>query len=126
MDDNPYESPKCEPEVEERATGISTEFEPLLQTVWVRAVLHGFMALGGLVMSQMVIVITFWPDVAPTWQQKQDMLPMCTMMASPIALLMALWTWRAPNSKLLFLVAFWLAASGFILGMISMAVFPLE
>lgn len=104
----------------------SNPLAPWVTTLWVQAVLCGFMALGGLVMSQMVIVIQFWPDMAPTPQLKQDMLPICTLIASPVGVLMALWKWRVPKSKWVFPVAFCLGSSGFVLGFIFTILFGLE
>ena len=77
-------------------------------------------------MSQLVIVSTFWPDVAPTLQGKERMLPMYTLLASPVGVLTAWWAFRAPNSKRVFSVAVCLGLSGFVLALIIVAFFGLE
>lgn len=79
-------------------------------------------------MSQAVSVATYYwvldARVLPLAEERR-MLAVYALIASPVGVLIARWTLRAPKSKWVFAVAFFLGVSGVILAFIGVAFFGL-
>ena len=122
MDENPYKSPESEPEIQKPPPKPSNRF--------IFAGLYGFLAFGGFAMSQAVIVETYWvlsePATVHSLAEKRLMLPTYALIASPIGILIAWWTLRAPKSKWVFAVALVLGVNWAVLALIGIAFFGLE
>lgn len=122
MDEDPYKSPVFEPETQT----LPRRPQSKPPNRHVLAVAYGWMAWGGLILAQAVVVETFWPSTVPTLTEKRLMLPLYALLASPVAVLMAWRAWRAPRSKWVLGVACFLGLIWFALVLIGMAFFGLR
>jgi hypothetical protein len=122
MDDNPYKSPECEPDIPKPP--------PKPPNPYLVAGANGFMAFGGFAMSQAVIVQTYWvlsePATVYSLAEKRLMLAICALIASPVGVLIAWWTLREPKSKWVFAVALFLGVIWVVLALIGISFFGLE
>ena len=120
MDDNPYQSPKSVPEVEKPP--VKTAIRYLL------AASYSFIAFGGFVMLQAMLWEIVWTqtNTVPSLTQKRLMLPSHVLLASPLGVLIAYWTLRAPKSKWVIAVSFLLGLSPLVVLFIGIAFFGVE
>ena len=112
MEENPYQSPTSEPEVEKLPT------KPVKPpNRYLLAAVYGLVVFLSFVMLQTVIWEIVWAqtNTVPSLTQKRLMLPSYALLACPLGVLIAWWTLRAPESK-------WVSAVALLLGLIPRAV----
>jgi hypothetical protein len=105
MEENPYQSPESEPEVEKRPK------KPPIR--YLLAACYGLMALAGGVLMQDVICRTVWSH--------RRIPAFYALVACPLSVLIAWWTLRAPQTKWVLLVAILLLFGPAVLGLIAIA-----
>jgi hypothetical protein len=91
--DNPYQSPKSIPEVEKRPVKPPGRY--------VSAVLRGSGTWLGLVFSLTIIMLCVWEklDMQPSGAERRLSVLVCALIACPVGMSIAWWTWKAPDSK---------------------------
>ena len=124
MDENPYQSPTSVPEVESSHREHPKKPLPL----WAHSALSGFMVAGGLVIWQALIVDALWPTFAPPYLllKRLMMYALYTLFASPAGVLMAIWAWRRPESKLALAVGGLVTLSWFVVALVGVLFFGMH
>ena len=119
MHENPYQSPKSVPKVEKRPAKPPNRY--------FNAALYGVMAFLGCVMLQAIILEIVWVQTATvrSLAEKRVMLPIHALIACPVGMLIAWWTFRAPQSKWVFAIALLLGLSPWALTVIGITFFGL-
>ena len=123
MHENPYQSPKSEPEVEKLPTKPGKP-----PNRYLLAAVYSFVAFSGFVLAQAFIWEIVWAqtNTVPSLTQKRLMFPSHILLATPLGVLIAWWTLRAPESKWVIAVSYVLGLSPFVLGVIGIAFFGVE
>ena len=118
MEENPYQSPKSAPEVEKRP-------KKPLSRYWF-AFSCGFVAFSGFVWLQRMIWQIVWleTNTVPSLTQKRLMLPAYVLLASPLGVLIAWWTLRAPN-KWVLAISMLLGLTPWVLAFVGIVLFGL-
>ncbi len=108
MDDNPYQSPKSAPEVEKRPA------RPVRRYSY--AAFYGNIVFVGLVLSQATIMEFVWgqTDTFLSRADRRLMLLIYALIACPVGMLIAWWTWKVPESK-------WARVTAMLLGLSPLA-----
>ena len=109
MDENPYKSPESVSEVEKRPAKSSS--------LYVSAMLRALGTLLGLVFSQAIIMQCFLEqlDIRPSGAERRVLVLVFVLIACPVSMLIAWWTWRVPESKWAYVTAKLLGLSPFAL-----------